>query len=79
MRNLRSCVKVAVDFLAPTSIPQAAQFAAEVRGICKVQPKMGLLEVPSSAAAERAAAAFHGDDQVVQDVPDMGYINPSQR
>ena len=79
MRNLTSCVKVAVDFLAPTSIPQAAQFAAEVRAICKVQPKMGLLEGPGSAAADRAAAAFHGDDQVVQALPNLGYINPSQR
>lgn len=35
VRNLKSCVKVAVDFLAPESVGQAVQFAQEFRNLGK--------------------------------------------
>lgn len=34
VRNLRSCIKVAVDFVSPDSLPYLAELAAQKRGIC---------------------------------------------
>ena len=79
MCNLRPCVKVAFDFLAPTSVHEAAKFAAEVRDICRVQPKVALEANATSKAAIRAATAAQGPEQTVPGTKGVVYVPPSER
>ena len=79
VRNLRPCVKVAFDFLAPTSVQEAAKFAAEVRDVCRVQPKVVLEGDATSKAAIRAATAAHGPEQTVPGTKGVVYVPPSER
>ena len=79
VRNLRPCVKVAFDFLAPTSVHEAAKFAAEVRDICRVQPKVALEAGVFTKAAIRAATAAQGPEQTVPATSGVVYVPPSER
>eukprot|EP00803_Ostreobium_quekettii_P008080 evm.model.scf_194.8 EVM.evm.TU.scf_194.8 scf_194:78016-96915(+) len=66
VRNLRSCIKVAVDFLAPESMGECLTLAQELRAVAKMQPIEDPSERLGADKLQGCAMMLYGASEAVK-------------